>query len=86
MDKEITGLKLWKEQLKLAVGAHVQNPVDIRLKKSLEYINLASLRVGIVLNSMNVLSNYVRVVRRGNTKIQLHCAGKSSKIQLISCR
>ena len=37
----------------------------------LKYIHLAFLCVGKVLNSMSMLSNYVRVVIKGNTKIQL---------------
>ena len=43
---------------------------DVSLK-TLKYINLAFLHVGKVLNSLNMLLNDVRIIKKGNTKIRL---------------
>ena len=71
LNKEITSLKRWKEQLKSAIDSHVQLQWSEDSKKSLKYLSVASLRVGKVHHALSTLPNDVRAVKKGNTKIRL---------------
>ena len=64
-------MKVWKEQLKLAIDGHVQSQWATDSKQSLKYLNVKSLRVERVHQSSSTLQNDVRAEKKGNTKIRL---------------
>ena len=91
LQKEITSLKVWKEQLKSAVDGHVRSQWATALKQSLKYmyLNVKSLRIGKVHQSLSTLPNDVRAVKNGNTKIRLLTGTyilQQSQIQPACCR
>ena len=69
VDREISTLKKWKQQVKEAIDSYILLQWLSDPKKSLKYLNIESLQVGKTHHSLSSLPNDARDVRKASTKL-----------------